>query len=338
MRKIRKVVVHHSAVKQPNINKLITSIERRHKNVLEQKPDRNWSYVAYHYIIGVNGEIKQTRDEASIGYHASNRRVNQESLWIMLSGNFDVGKPSERQLKSLYKLIRRLDRRYNFTIHFHRDFVNKSCPWKLFEMEMLDPENFTDLQTKLEAGWKECKWKLFEYAQTKNDCTKYASAGVLSTTIDKKFYDQDFVNLKRYSKQRGEPAGRWTNYITQGEITLDWWNKYNPENRVEWLLLPIVSTETMQLLWMGYRGMISRRTSAEIFRDWIDWFFLGKPKRPTEGSHATTIYYDRNIRKIVEINNKYGIFKINKTIYHDDMKSLIERWVVKPNIIFYVKY
>jgi hypothetical protein len=41
MRKITEVIIHHAAVEQPDINKLLSSIQRTHKERIGQPADKN---------------------------------------------------------------------------------------------------------------------------------------------------------------------------------------------------------------------------------------------------------------------------------------------------------
>ena len=232
-------------------------------------------------------------------------------------------------------MIIKLQRKYRFTIHLHNEFANKTCPWIEFDINMLLPENNTDLKTKLQWELVKINNSMYEYNQTKNDCTRYSSGACLSTTIGSYFSKTIWDSLKKYSNKRGMIIGEWANYIEQWEITLDRWKK---ENNIEWVLVPLVSEDCKTILAAWYRGVISRKTSRELLIDWLDGIFYGKYTKKFTGSHATTIYFDEKIGKIVEVNSKFWLFEINKTIYHNDMKSLIESWVVKPNVIFYVKY
>ena len=336
-RRITKVVLHHSAVKQDDLEKLTRSIQKTHKYNLWQPVDQYWSHIAYHFLIGVDWTVRTTRDLDSIGWHASNYKVNKESIGICLSWHFDDSYPTKEQYRALYNLIVKLQRKYRFSIHEHNEYANKTCPWKHFDISMIFPENNTDLKTSLQGKLVKIANKMYEYLQTKSDCTRYASGAVLSTAAGKKLSESDRDGLKDYSSKRGMIIWKWSNYIEQAEITLDRWND-NDDDKVEGLLIPIVSQDCKDCLAAWYRGGISRRTSPELVRDWIDWAFYGRAKKRFTWSHMTTIYFDFEKWKIAEVNSKYWVFQRNKTTYYTSMKELIKRGIVKPNVIFYVKY
>lgn len=130
-RKINKVVIHHSAVSQSDIQKVIRSFDQNHKRLHTTK-NGFWFHIAYHYIIGEKWEIMQTRPLDEAWFHASNRKVNNESIGICLVGDFDKTTPNKVQYKRLNQLLIDLSKQYTFTIHYHKEYAKKTCPWNLF--------------------------------------------------------------------------------------------------------------------------------------------------------------------------------------------------------------
>lgn len=138
MRKIDSIVIHHSATMQPNMDKLISSINNNHSQRLHPEENSFGNHIAYHYIINYDGEIRHTRPLDEIGYHASNWEKNSESIGICLSGNFDQEEPTLEHYRSLAKLINELKDRFGeLIINQHNEFANKSCPWQNFDFNRL---------------------------------------------------------------------------------------------------------------------------------------------------------------------------------------------------------
>jgi len=136
MRKIRKIIIHHSAVDQPDLGKMYRSINNSHKERLHARPNAFGNHIAYHYIIWIDGQVKHTRPHNSIGYHASNFGVNMSSIGIMLSWNFDAHRPTDSQYRALKELINKLEVEFGkLTIHFHREYAPKTCPWEHFNID-----------------------------------------------------------------------------------------------------------------------------------------------------------------------------------------------------------
>jgi len=132
MRTIDKIVIHHSVTPQmQDLSRAISGIDNSHKERLHPEQNGYGLHIAYHYIIAGNGEIKATRPENEIGYHASNLEVNNTSIGICMLGHFDVEIPNEEQIKSLKNLCDDIQKRYNIiTIEGHRKYAPKSCPGK----------------------------------------------------------------------------------------------------------------------------------------------------------------------------------------------------------------
>jgi len=137
MRSIKYVVIHHAAVVQDNADLLLKSCNVSHRKRLHEKANVLGNYCAYHYIIWRNWKILHTRSLNEIGYHASNRRINTESVWICLCGNLDIQEPSQEQLQSLKGICLELQKQFwKLIIEWHNKFASyKSCPWKNFNVE-----------------------------------------------------------------------------------------------------------------------------------------------------------------------------------------------------------
>lgn len=132
MRKIDKIIVHHSFTsKNLDFEKTLGSISQSHKERLHQPISKTGLYIAYHYVIGGKGEIRQTRLDDEIGYHASNWPVNQSSIGICLLGAFDTETPNPVQLFALRDVIKSIKARHFIKeVAGHRKYSSKSCPGK----------------------------------------------------------------------------------------------------------------------------------------------------------------------------------------------------------------
>jgi len=122
---INKIIVHHSGTTSGSAE----AYARYHVQNL------NWPGIGYHFAIEKSGQIKQTNDLDTVSYHASGQ--NTGSVGIVMTGNFDIQKPTEAQEKSLAQLINHLRRTLgrNLPVHGHRDFSFKSCPGKNVDLK-----------------------------------------------------------------------------------------------------------------------------------------------------------------------------------------------------------
>ena len=137
MRKIKSIVIHHSATpRDQDVIKSAESFNNSHKKRLHEKYGQPVStgmypHVAYHYLVGADGKVLGARDENVVGYHAGNLQVNKESIGICVIGDFTKEKPTSDQINSLQLLVDILQKEHgNLTIHEHREVREKGtiCP------------------------------------------------------------------------------------------------------------------------------------------------------------------------------------------------------------------
>ncbi|MBU1129476.1 MAG: peptidoglycan recognition protein family protein [Nanoarchaeota archaeon] len=125
--KVEKIVVHHSEQNQD----CAEFIKVRHKK-------RGWEDIGYHFVIEKNGQLKKGRDEKFVGAHIFG--YNKNSIGICLTGNFDENFPTQKQMKTLLKFLKKKLKEYGLEpkdVVGHREFpgVKKTCPGKKFNMD-----------------------------------------------------------------------------------------------------------------------------------------------------------------------------------------------------------
>ncbi len=125
-RSTTKIIIHHTA-----------SLDNRVSVFHSQHLTSGWSGVGYHFLIRTNGVVERGRPEHVIGSHAP--RVNNISLGIALTGNFERIAPSVRQISSLLNLVAFLKQKYPITdILLHSDVSATKCPGRFFPREILE--------------------------------------------------------------------------------------------------------------------------------------------------------------------------------------------------------
>jgi len=143
---VRQLIIHHTSLTQPE---QLTMVNESHRRLGYPISELGY-YVAYHFVIGTTGKIVQTRGVDERTLHTSNTTVANESISIVLAGNFEINKPTEAQLESLRSLYRTLYKRFDIEHtagHLHTKPT--SCPGKyLLEAidDMLNPEKITQFQ------------------------------------------------------------------------------------------------------------------------------------------------------------------------------------------------
>ena len=110
---------------------------------------KGWDGIGYHFVIG-NGtltgdgkiEVTPRWPVQKWGAHAKtlDNKYNQQGIGICLVGNFDTGRPSDAQLKSLTTLVAYLMQTYHISpshVIGHRDTKATACPGRWLSVSTL---------------------------------------------------------------------------------------------------------------------------------------------------------------------------------------------------------
>jgi hypothetical protein len=132
----RWIVIHHSAT--PNGG--ASAFDRMHK-------DKHWDELGYHFVIGNGTDTRDGQVEVGPrwrkqkwGAHAKtpDNRYNDYGIGICLVGNFQVTRPTWKQVDAVAKLVAHLQQTYNIPSdrvighqmvrHFDRGGTSTDCP------------------------------------------------------------------------------------------------------------------------------------------------------------------------------------------------------------------
>jgi N-acetylmuramoyl-L-alanine amidase len=140
MRTIDKIIWHCSATKEGQDVKMET-IRKMHKE------ERGWSDVGYHYIIELDGTVREGRALIRPGAHTQG--LNATTIGICYIGGVDAKmKPkdtrTDAQRAALYQLTGDLLAKFpGATVHGHNEFAAKACPsfdvqtdWKAYVLSI----------------------------------------------------------------------------------------------------------------------------------------------------------------------------------------------------------
>lgn len=140
MNKPKYIVIHTAAhsYNGKDFNTSAVEIDNWHKQ-------NGWRGIGYHYVVRKGGEVEVGRDERDTGAHV--RGLNNDSIGICMSGDGDIVRWTDAQLKSVLKLTIMIMSKYNIPVENvigHREasnikgvpFVNKTCPGKLVDMDV----------------------------------------------------------------------------------------------------------------------------------------------------------------------------------------------------------
>lgn len=123
------IVIHHTAGSD---NGKISDIAKIH---LKQN---KWNSIGYHYFIDVDGTVTQLRDDRECAPHSYH--YNNNSVAIVLNGNFSNHPVGSAQYTSLVLLVRELMAKYGLgkdAVKRHCDLNGNSteCPGKYFNLQ-----------------------------------------------------------------------------------------------------------------------------------------------------------------------------------------------------------
>lgn len=130
-KKMDTIVIHHDAMIIPAAYNTLARL----KQEAQLHINKGWNHISYHFSIDNVGDIYQCSPETEVGYHCGNLTINKKSLAIKLDGNFEVQKPTAKQIASLQKLLVYLTSQrpdlpkiVRASVKGHRDIKATACP------------------------------------------------------------------------------------------------------------------------------------------------------------------------------------------------------------------
>lgn len=238
------IVIHHTG--NPTDDDLsAVDIHKIHRG-------QGWSGIGYHYVIRKDGTVERGRPDWAIGAHAEGE--NSHTIGIHISGNFEIGHPTEIQIENLALLLANLCEDYKLTIdrdHIvgHRELMGTACPGKnLFAMidtivgkavyySLQTSQNSRETSQKTELPeikiWRFLKEKGFnDYAVAGIMGNLYAESGLISTNLQNNFEgslgsDAEYtskVDNGEYDKEdfmydsAGYGLAQWTYYTRKAAL------------------------------------------------------------------------------------------------------------------------
>lgn len=327
-----KIVIHHTAVTQPDLNKLITSMNNSHKARFNRKKGYEWSeYVQYHFVIWVDGEVRKLAPLKEVLYHASNYEINQQSIGVVLSWNFDKDKPTQAQYGALLRLIWE----YKLPVSYHRDYTAKTCPWNNFDYDIVsklaDNKLFISIDKKPKVKRQRIK-KYYEYSQSKNDCNRFNVIWALSDVLDRTITIDEVDSFLEFSSMFTD-LWSWANFLFQLNLITKRWNYNHPSEKIGWYITTdfLQDRNMTKFIKRWYPILYSRITSLKFTSDKKDNWVIDSTDFSKNNRHATRWALIGNER--VEINN-YRWDTYNRFTYKNIIE-FIKNWNVRYFAVLY---
>ena len=119
----KKIIIHHTGNSGVDDDLSAKTIHKSHQNI-------GWSGIGYHYVVRKDGTIEEGRPHWTIGAHAEGH--NSYTIGIHVSGNFEIGKPTAKQIEGLALILAKVGSDYGLpmTPEFvvpHSDLNSTAC-------------------------------------------------------------------------------------------------------------------------------------------------------------------------------------------------------------------
>ncbi len=145
MGRITRITIHHAGMgveeEMPieDVKARLQTIQRSHQD------HRRWADIGYHFIIDCSGNIWEGRPLAYQGAHAGNNSANRGNVGICVMGNYDLQRPTTRQMSAIRWLVADLMKRHSVPIsrvYTHREISSlhglgyTDCPGQHLQREV----------------------------------------------------------------------------------------------------------------------------------------------------------------------------------------------------------
>lgn len=130
------IMIHHSAVSHAKNKDQFKANNRYHKVKWNFKSSLGY-YLGYNYEISAKGKVRQARKDGEKTAACYQSGMNDgRAIHIVLDGNFDIEKPTAKQIFALRDLLQKLVKKYGqekSSLVYHSDYAPKTCPGKYLQ-------------------------------------------------------------------------------------------------------------------------------------------------------------------------------------------------------------
>ncbi|RLD16567.1 N-acetylmuramoyl-L-alanine amidase [candidate division KSB1 bacterium] len=127
--KIKRITIHHGGIlfkKDEDPVKYIRHLQEW------SRTEKHWMDIPYHYMIDLDGKIYEARELKYPGDTNTTYNPRGHAL-ICVMGNYEIQKPTQRQIDALAWLCAKLALKYHVpldSIKAHKDYAETLCPGK----------------------------------------------------------------------------------------------------------------------------------------------------------------------------------------------------------------
>jgi len=183
--------------------------------------------------------------------------------------------------------------------------------WLLWELiDQISPNDYIAWAVSEIPNLQQQDKVRYEYNQGwSSDCTLYASITSLGATMNYKFSDSDFKEIKELSIKQWKPANDGRYLWKAVDCVRNWWNAKYPERKVVSVQIQMLSEASKY--WEKWYLIATTFKGNKIY--WADkndnGVVNGVEFKPSTFWHATTTIYDKMV-KVVDSYfwNKYNVY------------------------------
>lgn len=138
---IKWITIHHDGLDAPMTETSMDASAARIEWIRCGHRGRGFSDIGYHYVIDRDGRVWEGRNLRWQGAHVS--KHNEQNIGILVMGNFDLQRPSARQLEGTRNHLKRLMAQYKLgreKVLTHREWAGAktACPGKNLQSAIVD--------------------------------------------------------------------------------------------------------------------------------------------------------------------------------------------------------
>lgn len=160
----KKVVIHHTAIKQDGKNQY-DRVNNLHKSKGFIQSNLTGSYVGYHFLVEQDGTVKKNKGLDEVGCHnnaydsEAKTGYNYSSIGISLAGNFEIDTPNKKQLDAVKTILSTIKQsigvvKYDETnLFYHKDTKATLCPGKYMPYKSYFYDKETINTSLLSEAW-----------------------------------------------------------------------------------------------------------------------------------------------------------------------------------------
>ena len=142
MQPVQRITIHHDGMDSFTTTSQSAASARLERIRRGHLARGAWGDIGYHYAIDRGGRVWECRDLRYQGAHVKGR--NEGNIGILVMGNFDVGRPSSAQLRSLASQVSALCAAHGISktsrgVRSHKEWSSAStlCPGRNLQPEFV---------------------------------------------------------------------------------------------------------------------------------------------------------------------------------------------------------